>query len=93
MVFKTPERRNNTAEGLLRADRPIYTLAWLTTFAEVKADPLGAIWCCPDNYLAATKDTPFDPALRPATTSYRSRRERELLVERTIRKSSLVALS
>jgi len=92
MVVQSAERRNNTAEVLLRSNPPIYDLAWLTTFAEIKASPLGPIWTCPDNYLEAIKDTPFDPAQRRPTKFYRTQPERELFVERTIRKSSLLAL-
>jgi len=93
MVVQNAERRNNTAEGLLSSNPPFYDLAWLTTFAEIKANPLGPIWICPDNYLTATKNTLFDPAQRRPTKFYRTQPERELFVEHTIRKSSLLAIS
>lgn len=93
MVLKTAERRNNTAEGLLRGNPPIYTQAWLTTLPEIKTNPLGPIWICPSNYFEAIKDTAFDPARRRPMRGYRSQPERELFVERTIRKSSLLAMS
>ena len=93
MVVKDAERRNNTAEGLLKSNPPIYDHVWLTTITEIKANPLGPIWICPDNYLKATKDTRFAPALRQQTKSYRRQTERELLVERTIHKTSLLAIS
>lgn len=91
MVFKSAERRNNTAEGLLQGYPPIYTQAWLTTLAEIKADPLGAIWIDPDSYLAATKGTRFDPARRRQEKGYRRQSDRERIVEQTIRKSQLLA--
>ena len=92
MVFKTAERMNNTAEGLLRGNPPIYTQAWLTTLAEIKANPLGPIWICPNNYLEATKGTPFDPARRRHLKGYRRQVDREPFVERTICKSRFLAL-
>jgi hypothetical protein len=92
MVVQTAERRNNTAEGLLRSIPPIYDHVWLTTISEVKANPLGPIWICPDSYLKVTKDTLFDPALRQQTKSYRRQTERELFVENTILKFPLLAL-
>ena len=61
MVFQNAERRNNTAEELLRVNPPIYTQVWLTTLAEIKADPLGTIWIWPGSYREATQETPFDP--------------------------------
>jgi len=41
-VFKTAERRNNTAERLIQGNPPILTQVWLTTFSEATADPFGA---------------------------------------------------
>src|SRR6266568_1130207 len=47
MVFKTAERRNNTAAELLQHSPPILTHTWLTTFQEVTDEPLGEIWIRP----------------------------------------------
>ena len=91
MVFKSAERRNNTAEGLLQGYPPIYTQSWLTTLAEIKADPLGAIWINPNSYLEATKGTPFDPLRRRQEKVYRRQSDRERIVEQTICKSKLLA--
>ena len=91
MVFKSAERRNNTAEGLLQGYPPIFTQAWLTTLAEIKADPFGAIWIDPNSYLEATKGTPFDPARRRQEKGYRRQSDRERIVEHTIRKFDLLA--
>jgi hypothetical protein len=43
-IFRNAERRNNMAERLLRNSLPILTLVYLSTFDEVKANPLGPIW-------------------------------------------------
>lgn len=49
-VFKTRERQDAFAQCLLSLSPPILTQAWLTTFAELVADPVGAIWLCPIDY-------------------------------------------
>ena len=90
MVFQNAERRNNTAEEFLRVNPPIYKV-WLTTLAEIKADPLGAIWIWPGSYREATQKTPFDPMQQPRRgQEYRRQANRELFVERTIRKAQLL---
>lgn len=63
-VFRNAERRNNMAERLLRGSLPILTLVYLSTFDEVKADPVGPVWLRPLDYRDATKGTPFDPLAR-----------------------------
>ena len=60
MVFKTAERRNNTAERLLQNNPPILTQVCLSTIEEVTRDPLGAIWFCPIDYRKVVERTPFD---------------------------------
>src|SRR5260370_30381727 len=42
MVFKTAERRNNTAERLMQNNPPIFTHDSLSTIDEVMAEPLAA---------------------------------------------------
>jgi len=86
MVFKTAERRNNIAESLLQCTPPILTQVILSTIEEVTADPLGAIWIRPLDYREATKGTPFAPAQTRQTWGYRRQTEREVFVERKIKK-------
>ena len=90
MVLKSAERRNNTAERLAQNNPPILTLVWLTTLAEVTADPLGAIWIQPKDYREITSGTPFDAGRSNAAFVYRSQPERETFVEKHIKKSLLL---
>jgi hypothetical protein len=93
MVFKTAERRNNTAERLLQNNPPIFTQACLSTFEEVTTDPLGAIWTCPRDYHHATKGTAFDAERKRASWGYRRQFERDRLVESRIAKFALLTPS
>ena len=88
IVLKGIERRNNTAEKLLQSNPPIFTQTYLSTYAEVTSDPLGAIWIRPIDYRDALKRTGFEPAERKAV--YRRQAEREKQVETVIRKMRLV---
>lgn len=90
MVFKTAERRNNTAERLLQNMQPILTMIWLATFADVTADPLGPIWIRPADYRDALKGTSFDTDYTHRKFGYRRQAEREMLVEAKIRKMRLL---
>ena len=90
MVLKSAERRNNTAERLAQNNPPILTLVWLTTYAEATADPHGAIWIQPKSYREITNGTPFDTERNTSAFGYRSQPEREVFVERTIKKSRLL---
>jgi hypothetical protein len=85
MVFKTAERRNNTAERLLQHNPPILTQVCLTTFEEVKADPLGKIWIRPLDYREAVKGTPFASVGQRQEWRYRRQTERDMLVETTVK--------
>jgi hypothetical protein len=90
-IFKNPERRNNMAERLLQNTPPIFTQVMLTTFDEVVANPLGAIWTCPRDYREATKGTPFDTEkVREKRLGYKRQTERESLVESKIKKISIL---
>jgi hypothetical protein len=80
VVFRSEERRNNAAESMLRNDPPILTQVWLTTKAEVAADPLGAIWMRPKDVLEATRGTSFDLQFRSTEPTYRRRPQRESLI-------------
>jgi len=90
MVFKNAERRNNTAERLLNNNPPILSQIYLTTFAEVTADPLGPIWIEPKDYRAVIDGTPFDTSRQLPSYAYRRQPEREALVEAKIRKFRLL---
>ena len=88
MVFLTEERRNNMAERLLQNDPPVLSMVWLTTFSEVIADPLGAIWMRPLEYRDIMKGTQYDPS-RPRTGAYRRDPVREALVAAELKKLRL----
>jgi hypothetical protein len=88
MVLLTEERRNNMAERLLQNDPPALTMVWLTTFAEVIADPLGPIWMRPIDYREITKGTQYD-ASRPRTGAYRRDPAREAMVAAGLKKLRL----
>jgi hypothetical protein len=90
MVFKSAERRNNTAERLFLHRPPILSQVCLSTLKEVTADPLGAVWIQPRDYHAALRGTPFDPERRRTPREYRSQPEREALVERKIKRIRLL---
>jgi hypothetical protein len=89
MVFKSAERRNNTAEGLLQLNPPILTQVWLTTIAEVTANPLGPIWIIPADYRTVMTGTPFPNRQPDRRSAYRRRPERETFIETKIRKRHL----
>jgi hypothetical protein len=88
MVLPNEERRNNMAERLLQNDPPALTMVWLTTFSEITADPLGAIWMRPLEYRDITKGTQYDPS-RPRTGAYRREPAREGLVAAELKKFRL----
>lgn len=88
MVFPNAERRNNAAEALLGNDPPIFSLVWLTTFAEATKNPLGAIWLRPVDYRDATQGTAFQVG-NGRSGGYRRKVEREQLVESTAKKYRL----
>jgi len=86
MVFKTAERRNNMAVRLLGNRPQILTHSWLTTFAEVTADPLGPIWVRPKDFLVLDSE-------RFAVWNggiYRHQPERDEFVEKNVLKHSLL---
>lgn len=87
-VLKNAERRNITAGKLFLNNPPINTQVWLTTMQEILADPLGPIWIRPVEYRQLTVGTAFDPYIEPPT--YRTRPEREAMVEARIVKRSLL---
>lgn len=90
MVLKTAERRNNTAERLFQNNPPILTHTWLTTLAEVTADPLGAIWIQPKDYRDVTKGTSFYNERPNRNFEYRHQPEREAFIESKIPKLRLL---
>lgn len=90
IVTNSTERRNNTAERLTQNNPPIHTMVWLTTLAEVMADPLGAIWIRPADYRDAVAGTPFHRETPHRSTIYRRQAERDTHVEATIKKRRLL---
>jgi hypothetical protein len=46
-VLRTDARRTNAARSLLRNDPPTLSQVWLTTTADIRRNPLGAIWTTP----------------------------------------------
>ena len=91
VVFKTAERRNNTVERLLGLNPPVLTQAWLSTFDEVIADPLGSIWLRPLDYLAAVKDSSFDPSGKQKVGEYERSSLREVFIEQNVIKRNLLS--
>jgi protein involved in plasmid replication-relaxation len=91
MVFKTAERRNNTAERLLQNNPPILTQVCLSTFEEVTKNPFGAIWFCPADYRDAVKGTPFEVEPHRGQQEYQRQTARELFVEKKVRKLKILA--
>jgi hypothetical protein len=89
-VFKTAERRNNTAEQLLWNNPPVQTQAWLSTIAEVTTNPLGRIWITPLDYQNASAETAFDPRRPRSRGPYRRDGVRQRLVEGRIIKRCLI---
>jgi hypothetical protein len=90
MVLPNEERRNNMAERLLQNDPPALTIVWLTTFAEIIANPLGAIWMRPLDYRDITTGTQYDPS-RARTGAYRRNPAREAMVTAELTKLRLFA--
>lgn len=90
MVFKNAERRNNTAERLIQNSPPILSMACLSTFEEVKADPLGSIWICPGDYRKATMGTQFDVGTRQPSWNYKRQTAREEFIERSVKKFGIL---
>jgi hypothetical protein len=88
-VFKTAERRNNTAERLIQGNPPILTQVWLTTFADVTADPFGAIWIRPADYRDAIRGTRFEHGLATVRSDYSRDGTREQFIESSVKKNAL----
>ncbi len=91
MVFKTAERRNNTAEKLLQNIPPILTQACLSTFTEVTQNPFGRIWVTPSAYRDAVRGTGFEVDTRKMR-NYRRQPEREELVEDRVSKERILEI-
>lgn len=91
MVFKTAERRNNTAERLLQSTVPIYSQVMLSTYEEATTNPLGPIWIRPIDYRDATNGTPFDVGNRRESWGYKRQTEREIFVESRVKKIRILA--
>jgi len=88
-VVPSAERRNNIAEKLLQAKTPVKTMIWITTMDELSADPLGAIWMRPRDYLIAVSGSTFDIANNSVKKIYRRQEKREALIEAKVYKQHL----
>ena len=88
LVLQNEERRNNLAERLLKNNPPVRTMAWLTTFAEITTDPLGAIWVQPADYMEIVRDTAWDPR-RERTGAYRRDPAREAMAATAVEKAKI----
>ena len=84
MVFKTAERRNNTAERLLLNSPAILTHVCLATIAEVKRNPFGPVWFRPIDYRMAVLGTPFDPERQAEQRSFQRQTARDVLIEQKV---------
>jgi hypothetical protein len=62
IVLKSAARRDNTADKLLHGNPPIRTLAYLSTFSEATADPVGKIWIRPADYGEASRESASENA-------------------------------
>jgi hypothetical protein len=91
MVFKSAERRNNTAERLLQGAQPIFKQVCHATLEDVTRDPFGAIWIRPFDYREATKGTQFIADRPRETWQYKRQAEREAFIEQHIQKHSILA--
>ena len=92
-ILPNDERRNNTAEHLVRLRHPKSgarlrrDAILLTTHAEFLADPLAAIYITPAGYQVATRGTSYDPEVHKATTRLSTR---DRLVAVRIEKATLL---
>jgi len=90
IVCKSAERRNNFAERLLSLNTPIYTQVYLSTFAEVVQSPLMPIWIRPKDLHDAVRGTPFDFEHRRKRRVYLRQVDRDLHIEKNIRRVALL---
>jgi hypothetical protein len=91
MIFKTAERRNNTAERLLQSIPPILTQVCMTTLPEAISNPFGEIWMRPVDFREITEGTPFDVSRNIQRFGYQRQTERERFVEGKIKKLSILS--
>jgi hypothetical protein len=88
-ILKSHDRRNNLAERLAQNNPPIFRQAWLTTFAEVTANPTGKIWVLPVDYRNVARGTRFYSEVPSRQFKYRRQPEREAFIEEKIKKWGL----
>lgn len=91
IVCKSADRRNNTAERLLLSNPPISTMVWLSTLAEVTANPLGPIWIRPQDYRPAVAGTRFDVDRKGKAIVNHPQPERNAVVEAQIQRFRLLS--
>jgi hypothetical protein len=89
LVMKNVDRRNNTAERLLRANPPILTQVCLTTMRDVIESPRAQIWIQPRGYREAVMGSSFEISEnnRPI---YHPQPERNRFVEPRIAKFAIL---
>jgi hypothetical protein len=90
MVFKTPERRNNMAERLLKNNPPIFTQVYLATIDDATSDPLGAVWIRPIDYRNAVTGTSFATSVDQRQRAYQRQTARDVLIEGNVKKIPLL---
>lgn len=90
-VFRNAERRNNAAERFLANRPPVLTMAWLTTTAELLANPLAPIWVRPVDCKDAIGGLDYDLAPHGTLHRYRRQTHREQFLEASIKKHTLLA--
>ena len=91
MVFKSADRRNNTAERLLQVNPPILTQVCLSTMAGATTDPLGPVWIQPRDYREAVAATRFEVGPNGRAIVFHPQPERNALVEARIPKFRLLS--
>jgi hypothetical protein len=89
-VVPTAERRNNTAEGIVLTQPGCRNQVWLSTIAEVTADPLGPVWITPAGYEQATRGTSYAPR-REQDGPYKTQPDRQDFVEAHVVKRRLLS--
>src|SRR5207244_2002538 len=89
IVCPPTARRDNAIGRLLANDPPTLTQAWLTTFDETTADPLGPIWIRPRDYRDVIHGTAFDFQDQSDKRPYRRQPERGAIIEGSFEKHPL----
>jgi hypothetical protein len=89
LVVENAERRNTVAEQMAHHSPPILSIVYLTTQAELEANPLGTIWVRPVDYLKAVAGSPYENP-KPSRYGQARRSSRDLLVDERLKKTILL---